>query len=153
MNTTIKYKDILIILLLICIGVMGYQIHELRNDSISRFVNCFKPLAARWHIWSAEVQWQRQPFRSFQGKGPNKSKILDCLFFPNNWVWMPELHPGTPKIGFLVNNYPYSEILGTLGPDLGPCTSILIFLNTRILIKGAMSNGGVHKLQIFGRET
>jgi len=48
MNITTKYKDILIILLLICIGVMGYQIHELRNDSISRFVNCFKPHSSLW---------------------------------------------------------------------------------------------------------
>ncbi len=22
---------------------MGYKIHELRNDSISRFINCFEP--------------------------------------------------------------------------------------------------------------
>ena len=27
---------------------MGYQIHELRNDSISRFVNCFKPHSSLW---------------------------------------------------------------------------------------------------------
>tara|TARA_B100000900_G_C20492516_1_gene680196 strand:+ start:875 stop:1078 length:204 start_codon:yes stop_codon:yes gene_type:complete len=43
MNTAIKYKNILIILLIICIGIMGYKIHELRNDSISRFINCFEP--------------------------------------------------------------------------------------------------------------
>ena len=56
-----------------------------------------------------------------------------CL---KNLVWTPELRPGTPKIGFLVKNYPYGEILGTLGPDLGPYTSMLI------LIKEAMSKGG-----------
>ena len=54
---------------------------------------------------------------------------------------MPELRPGTQKIGFLVKNYPYSEILRTLGPDLGPCTSILIFYH-RIVIKVALSKGG-----------
>ena len=40
---------------------------------------------------------------------------------------MPELRPGTPKFGFLVKNYPYSEILRTLGPDLGLHTSLFKF--------------------------
>ena len=43
MNTAIKYKNILIILLIVCIGIMGYKIHELRNDSLSRLINCFEP--------------------------------------------------------------------------------------------------------------
>ena len=43
MNTAIKYKNILIILLIICIGIMGYKIHELRDDSLSRLVSCFEP--------------------------------------------------------------------------------------------------------------
>ncbi len=33
---------------------MGYQIHELRNDSISRFVNCFKPHSSLWEEKHAE---------------------------------------------------------------------------------------------------
>ena len=53
-----------------------------------------------------------------------------------------------------MKNYPYGEILGTLGPDLGPYISILIFENNLGLerpqcslaqgfsLKGAMSKGG-----------
>ena len=48
-------------------------------------------------------------------------------FSPTNSVWTPELRRGTSKIGFLVQNYPYSEIVRTLGPDLGQNASSLIF--------------------------
>ena len=67
-------------------------------------------------------------------------------------AWTPE-HPGTSKIGFLVQNHPYSEVLRTLGPDLGQNIWIFIFEFSRIFINGAMSKRGVHQLQIVGRAT
>ena len=82
----------------------------------------------------------------------HKKQYFEISFFLNNWVWTPELRPGTSKIGFLVKNYPYSEIVRTLGPDLGPYTSILFFKNYTDSHERGHVKGGVHKLQIFGRE-
>ena len=48
-------------------------------------------------------------------------------FFSKNWVWTPELRPGTQKFGFLVKNYPYSEMVRTLGQNTDPNTSIFMF--------------------------
>ena len=36
------YK-LVIVLLLLVVAVMGYKIYELRDDSLSRFTNCFAP--------------------------------------------------------------------------------------------------------------
>ena len=36
------YKLVIVSLLLV-VAVMGYKIHELRDDSLSRFTNCFEP--------------------------------------------------------------------------------------------------------------